>query len=125
MPIIKNTFYGNEFLDSLEKSLVKNVLHSADLLANDIKEETPVLTGRLKSSINPVGRIERKISGKGIGSIKTAVATDVEYGPAVEFGRPDQPNREPRLMFTLGAEKSFDKIEKFLAKNLPKNLTFR
>ena len=61
----------------------------AGMLEADIKEQTPVITGRLKASM----------IGSKVGFCKGKVSTDVEYAPYVEFGTSKM---EPRAMMRKG-----------------------
>ena len=113
MPVTKFTNNTEDVSKAIARDSIRGMLLGAELLATNIKKETPVKTGRLRASIQPVGRVER--SG---GKFVTAVASDVEYGPYIEFGTE---TIEPRAMFRKGGDKSVKSVERVISGVLPKN----
>ena len=111
MPV-KKEFFGKEVLTDIEKGVSFGLLKGAELAATNIGRETPVDTGRLRSSIAPNGKIE-----KGRGRFSTRVETNVEYAKFVEFGTS---RMKPRSMFRKGADQSVAGILALIKKELPK-----
>lgn len=80
----------------------------AGLLETEVKRETPVLTGNLRSSI----------IGKKVGFMEAEVGTNANYARYVEYGTS---RFEPRAMFRKGVV-SFKKIAQEYLSNKIKNL---
>lgn len=102
-----------KFKKALKRDIEKSLKLGAEIITANIRRETPVLTGTLKASIEPKNIINK------IGKKSISVETNVEYAPAVELGRPDQPNRIARNMFFIGGENSKNQVEQIFKKNLP------
>lgn len=83
-----------EFLDQQMTPL-------AGLLETEVKRETPVLTGNLRSSI----------IGKKTGFMQAEVGTNANYARYVEYGTS---RFEPRAMFRKGVESFKVKAQAFL-----------
>lgn len=66
--------------DELQKALSEAVSAGAVVVERDAKIRVPVLTGNLRNSIREFKKNESP------GRVESQVGTDVEYGPAVEFG---------------------------------------
>jgi len=112
MPIVKVNNIS-QFLTAIEKGIVQGLLEGAELLATNVGKETPVLTGRLRASIEPIGKVTKK--GK---QFSSGVESNVEYAQFIEFGTVKM---KARGMFRKGADKSFKGIEALINRNLPKN----
>jgi HK97 gp10 family phage protein len=107
--------YTNKFEEALKEigeGIASGLALSAELLSTNIRKETPVLTGYLKSQIIPDAQVSRS------GSVySTSVGTEVEYAKYVEYGTSSQ---SARAMFRSGADNSKSAILSLLSKNLPK-----
>lgn len=90
-----------EFVDQEMKPL-------AGLLETEVKRETPVLTGNLRSSI----------IGKKVGFMQAEVGTNVNYARHVEYGTS---RFEPRAMFRKGIISFKEKAQEYLSEKI-KNL---
>lgn len=107
MPV-KSTNNIKEIEKAIGFSARKALLIVAEQFSSDVKENTPVQTGRLKSSIRPTGTIEE--SGD---KIQTSVFTDVTYAPFVEFGTVKM---TPRAYFRRTADQEAGKLERLFGK---------
>lgn len=112
-------FLGDKFLKDVDKGISKGMLGGSEILSTNVAKHTPVLTGVLRSSIEPSGEILKKVTSKS-GKFETTAGTEVEYAAAVNYGRPDQPNRKAHHMFEFGAEASKETILNFIKRFLPK-----
>lgn len=81
--------------------LDQHMMQLAGLLETEVKRETPVLTGNLRSSI----------IGKKTGYLQAEVGTNANYARYVEYGTS---RFEPRAMFRKGAESFKAKAQAFL-----------
>lgn len=97
---VKIKDYSAKILKNLQKELEIKKKDSLQLVSTNIKEGTPVITGRLRDSIV----VE-----------KNRVLTDVEYAAAVEFGTKD---RNPKAMFRKGWSKSLNTVKSIFAKKV-------
>ena len=108
-------------LEGINSDIIKASLLSGELLATNIRKETPVVTGNLRRSIEPFGSV--LISGN---NYKTAALTETVYAPWVEFGGGTRQTKSgtvevsfvPRAMFRRGADKSRRGITKILENTL-------
>lgn len=107
--------YTNKFEETLKaigQGIADGLKDAAEMLATNIGKNTPVLTGNLRSQIRPTGVVNR--SGT---NYSTAVETQVEYAPYVEYGTSKM---KARAMFRRGADQSTGPILNILSNNLPK-----
>lgn len=77
----------------------------AGLLETEVKRDTPVLTGNLRSSI----------IGKKTGFMQAEVGTNVNYARHVEYGTA---RFEPRAMFRKGIESFKSKAQEYLSNKI-------
>jgi len=99
MPIFRSD-KSKDFIRKQERAIAAGLLLTAELVATKVREETPVVTGRLRESIKSTGRIERKR-----GKFNIKVTTPVTYAPHVEFGTS---KFTPRAMFRKGINENKD-----------------
>jgi HK97 gp10 family phage protein len=90
-----------------ERKLDRALNEIALLAEGEIKNRTPVVTGRLKSSM----------AAHDDGLLKKSVVTNVEYAPYVEFGTRSS---SPRSMMRSGVRAADEKAEPILRRHLAK-----
>ena len=115
MPVTKFVNNTKKVMEDIKEGTVFGVLRGSHVLAASIKKKTPVLTGELQGDIGPTGEVERNGN-----DISTAVFTGKVYGPAVEFGRPDQRGRKAWHMFEKGATSARQPVLAEIVRHLPK-----
>jgi len=113
MPV-KKTFLDDEVFTKMQRAVIQGMLDVGELFATNVGKNTPVLTGRLRSSIEPSGEVQIK-NGR---VYSTSVQSDVEYAKFVEFGTSKM---QPRAMFRKGADETVPKIPE-LIKRRTKNV---
>jgi len=119
-PLVQSKVMGTSYLLDLLKNklkeqddiIAKAVLESALLVERDAKDNCPVDTGRLRSSIT---HEVTKIKGE---PITAKVGSNVEYAPHVEFGY--MRNAKPRGVGTIpflypALERNLTKIENIIS----------
>lgn len=105
-------WFGNKITEKIDLRVIEALQKSAIILQVAIQENTPVITGRLRSSIQPTNIIDKR------GHIySTKVITNVKYAAKVEFGNE---TRAPRAMFRKGIEESTSLIRDELYNSLKK-----
>lgn len=106
--------YENKFEEAYKQigqAIADGLADAAELLATNVGKNTPVLTGNLRSQIRPSGLVERS------GAVyRTAVETQVEYAPYIEYGTSSM---KARGMFRKGADESANPILSLLSNKLP------
>ena len=88
--------YSKKIIQELKDKLEEKKKESLEIISNNIKEVTPVDTGRLVNSIQ---------------TDENSVFTEVEYAHWVEYGTSKQ---APAAMFRRGLEASIDEINKLI-----------
>lgn len=118
---VKYTDNSKKVLADIERGVIRGILQGGELLATNIQKQTPVVTGNLKQSIKPTGKVEQTLQG-----YSTEVNTPVKYAAYVEYGGGTRKTKNgsttitftPRAMFRKGAKMSEGKIEKIIQNNL-------
>ncbi|MFC6825669.1 HK97 gp10 family phage protein [Halopelagius fulvigenes] len=92
-----------KFLDILMDEVERAVGDIALLIEREAKKRAPVDTGTLRASIGHV------VNAIGEGYFEAIIGTNVEYAPAVEFGRGPVTADGKALKFTVDGETIFRK----------------
>jgi hypothetical protein len=118
---VKYKDLSKAILEDINSSLIRGLLQASDYLATSIQRETPVITGNLKQSIKPTGKVKLTADG-----YKTEVSTPVVYAAYVEYGGGKRKTKNgeitisftPRAMFRNGARNAEEKLTKIINNNL-------
>ena len=103
---VKTKFYIDQFVNKLDKDINAKLHETEDLLVSNIKSETPVVSGRLKKSIEgDTSEIDKR----------AATGTDVPYAIHVEDGTRKM---SPRFFMTKGYRNSIATIKKIFSRKM-------
>lgn len=113
MPV-RRTDNTKKVLRNQRRAIIAGLLVTAELGATKIRDETPVLTGRLRESIKSDGRVEEQN-----GQFTIKISTPVKYAPPVEFGTSKM---APRAMFRKGINNNVKLLKQLFERTVKSRL---
>jgi len=95
-------------------AIEQGLLLTAEFIATEVQNRTPVQTGRLKASIKALGVVEQ--DGK---IMRTSVNAGANYAPYVEYGTSKM---APRAMFRRTIDEKSGQFKELFAKIVKSNM---